>query len=399
MFVFYVIWIALALGAAAAAAALYGHYLVLPGWLTGPEVCVMEDGGCAVLFRSPRSRLLGVPNALLGVLLYALLAIGLLRQWPAAVLFVMTLPAVAMSAVLGYSLITRHLQCRICWTGHVANALLAVLLGVTAAQEGNVKGSFHLKVEATGFAALEATVFAMAIDESPRGVRLTAATGAIQAGDPDALYKQREQISTARQAEQIWAARLARDAKDFDAAWKLARARYWLGTHAEEQSRKGFLEGGIAAARAAIAAAPNRPEGHFWVAANMGALAESFGLRQGLKYRGDIKDELETVLKIDPAFQQGSADRALGRWYFKVPGLFGGSKAKSEEHLRKALTYNPQSSATLFFLAETLIDEGKKAEARDVLQKLAAAPVDPEWAPEDREFKAKGALILVKSVP
>ena len=66
-----------------------------------------------------------------------------------------------------------------------------------------------------------------------------------------------------------------------------------------------------------------------WLAANMGALAESFGLRQGLKYRGAIKDELLAVLRIDPAFQQGSADRALGRWYFKVPGLFGGSNRRS----------------------------------------------------------------------
>ena len=79
-------------------------------------------------------------------------------------------------------------------------------------------------------------------------------------------------------------------------------------------------------------------------------------MRQGLKYRGDIRDELLTVLKLDPAFQQGSADRALGRWYFKVPGLFGGSKKKSEEHLRKSLTYNPNSTASHFFLAETLID-------------------------------------------
>ena len=49
-------------------------------------------------------------------------------------------------------------------------------------------------------------------------------------------------------------------------------------------------------------------------------------MRQGIKYRGAIKDALLTVLKLDPAFQQGSADRALGRWYYKVPGLFGGSK-------------------------------------------------------------------------
>ena len=42
----------------------------------------------------------------------------------------MTLPAVAMSAFLGYSLIVNGHQCRICWTGHVANALLFLLLGI-----------------------------------------------------------------------------------------------------------------------------------------------------------------------------------------------------------------------------------------------------------------------------
>ena len=124
-----VVWTALAAGAAAAAAALYGHYRVLPSWLTGPDVCLMEDGGCAVLFRSPRSRVLGVPNALLGVALYVLVAIGLLLHWPAILLLVMTMPALAMSVFLGRSLIINGLQCRICWTGHAANAVLAIALG------------------------------------------------------------------------------------------------------------------------------------------------------------------------------------------------------------------------------------------------------------------------------
>jgi uncharacterized membrane protein len=127
-----VIGIALAAGTAAAIAALYGHYRVLPAWLTGPEVCQLDQGGCAVLFRSPRSALLGVPNALLGVVLYALIGAGLAFRVPAWWLFVMTLPAVAMSAFLGWSLVSRRLQCRICWTGHLANAALAVALGLRA---------------------------------------------------------------------------------------------------------------------------------------------------------------------------------------------------------------------------------------------------------------------------
>jgi hypothetical protein len=113
-----------------------------------------------------------------------------------------------------------------------------------------------------------------------------------------------------------------------------------------------------------------------------------------LKYRGDIKEELLTVLKLDPGFQQGSADRALGRWYYKVPGLFGGSVKKAEEHLRKALTYNPESTASHFFLAEALIEQDRTADARAELQRVLDAPLDPEWTPEDQEFKARARELL-----
>ena len=212
--------------------------------------------------------------------------------------------------------------------------------------------------------------------------------------DPDALYAGREDLGKAREAAAIWAARLQKNARDFEAAWKLARARYWLGGRAPESERKALLEAGIAAGRAAVGVEPDRPEGHFWIAANMGALAESFGLRQGLKYRGDIKSELLVVLKLDPAFQHGSADRALGRWYFKVPGLFGGSNKKSEEHLRRSLTYNANSHSSRFFLAETLLDMGRKAEARAELRAVIDAPVEAEWAPEDREFKEKARRLI-----
>ena len=126
------IWLALLGGATAAAAAFYGHYRELPGWMTGPEICQLDAGGCAILFRSPRAALLGVPNAGLGLALYGLLGTGLLLDWPAALLWLMTLPAIAMSAFLGYSLLANGYQCRICWTGHFSNAALFLLLGARA---------------------------------------------------------------------------------------------------------------------------------------------------------------------------------------------------------------------------------------------------------------------------
>jgi hypothetical protein len=223
------------------------------------------------------------------------------------------------------------------------------------------------------------------------------ASGAVAQDDPDALYRDRETLASARAAAAIWATRLAADPKDFDSAWKLARAHYWLGTNGlPEAERKAALEAGIAAGRQAVAIRGQSPEGHFWIAANMGALAESYGLRQCIRYRGPIRTALETVLKLDPAFLDGSADRALGRWYYKVPGLFGGDDRKSEQHLRKALTYNPQSIITRLFLAETLIELDRKAEARKELEAALAAPDDPQWAPEDRRFKQQAKALLAR---
>ena len=215
-----------------------------------------------------------------------------------------------------------------------------------------------------------------------------------QPGDADTLYAQRGDLSKARRAAEIWDQQLRRNGADFEAAWKLARAHFWLGAHASENERKTFLEQGIAAGRIAVTQKPDRPEGHFWMAANMGSLAESFGLRQGLKYRGDIRDQLLTVLKLDAPFQQGSADRALGRWYLKVPGLFGGSKKKSEEHLRQSLTYNQNSISSRFFLAETLLEMDRKAEALAELRRVGELQPDPEWIPEDQEFKRKAQRLL-----
>jgi hypothetical protein len=207
------------------------------------------------------------------------------------------------------------------------------------------------------------------------------------------LFAQRENLSRAEAAADIWK---GRPATDFEAAWKLARAEYWIGGHARlETTRRDALQDGVDAGTRAVGLDSKRPEGYFWRAANMGALAESFGIMQGLKYRGRIKSDLETVLKMDASWQQGSADRALGRWYAKVPGLFGGSDAEAEKHYRASLKYNANSTASLFFLAELLLDHKRRPEARALLQQIIDAPIDPEWAPEDREFKAKARTLIV----
>jgi hypothetical protein len=211
---------------------------------------------------------------------------------------------------------------------------------------------------------------------------------------PDRLYAEREHLQSALDAASVWESRLKANPKDFESAWKLARACYWLGGHVAEDARRTQYEHGVEAGRQASLMQPDRPEGYFWMAANMGAMAESFGLRAGIRYRGSIKTALEKVLMIDRGFQQGSADRALGRWYLKVPRLFGGSKDKSVEHLQRSLTYDPTSTASRYFLAETYLEMGRQNEARQEAQKVIDGPINPDWAPEDREFKQKAKALL-----
>jgi hypothetical protein len=215
--------------------------------------------------------------------------------------------------------------------------------------------------------------------------------------DADRLYANRDTLADAERAAALWERALSSRADDFEAARKLARASYWLGEHRPgEAARASAFERGMAAAQRAIAARSHQPDGYFWLAANMGGFAELKGIRAGLKYRKPVRDNLEKVLAIDPAFQKGSADRALGRWYYKVPGLFGGSKTKSVQHLRASLGHHPQSIASRYFLAETLESMNRDAEAIAALKQIETLTVDPEWAPEDREFKLKARTLLTR---
>jgi len=217
---------------------------------------------------------------------------------------------------------------------------------------------------------------------------------AASSSEADALYAMREDLPNALAAAAFWAQQLAKNESDFEAAWKLARACYWLGGHVPEAERRARFEQGIEAARRAAAAQPNRPDGHFWMAANMGGMAEGFGLRAGLRYRGPIKASLEKALAIDAAYLDGSADRALGRWYARVPGLFGGSDAKAVEHLQRSLKYAPTSIPSHVFLAEVYLDMNRRDDARREFEVAVAAPFEPDWIPEEREFKKQAEAHL-----
>lgn len=184
--------------------------------------------------------------------------------------------------------------------------------------------------------------------------------------------------------------------ENFEYAWKLSRVAYWLGTHAPQAERRAFIDRGIQAGETAQALRPDRPEGLFWTAANMGEAAEKYGVRLGLKYRKPIKESLDKLLKIDPAFLDGAADRALGRWYHKVPRMFGGDHQKAEAHLRASLRHDANSILSHLFLAELYLDDGRTSEARTELETALSTPLSPRWAPEEAGYKERAEALLAR---
>ena len=216
---------------------------------------------------------------------------------------------------------------------------------------------------------------------------------------PDTLYAQREDVTKAKEAADIWQARSA-GGKDFESLWKLSRAAYYLGTLGPKDEQQAELDRGITAGKQAADLAPGKPDGWFWWGANMGEMAQKVSMFSAKKYVDPMKQAFEKIIAMQPGWQEGSAESALGQWYIQVPGnMFccGGDKDKGITWLRKALAYNPESSNIRYSLAEVLANDGKtRAEATDLLQKVLAAPIDPDWAPEDKNFKVKAQALLAK---
>ena len=124
----FLLWIVLLAGFVSAGVALYGRYYTLPAFLTGPNVCKLEAGGCQVLFRTKNAALLGPPNSLLGVFYYPLLALGLFLNWPLPLLLAAATFAFGLTVWLAFILIRDNLECRVCWTGHACNAMIWLIL-------------------------------------------------------------------------------------------------------------------------------------------------------------------------------------------------------------------------------------------------------------------------------
>lgn len=99
-----------------------------------PGFCRMGETTCASVIFTPRARVFGVPNSLLGQIYYLCLLGGLAGGWLwTGPVFGLALAASALTVVLGaylsWSLLFwTKIPCRLCFTSHGINAVIFLLL-------------------------------------------------------------------------------------------------------------------------------------------------------------------------------------------------------------------------------------------------------------------------------
>jgi len=204
----------------------------------------------------------------------------------------------------------------------------------------------------------------------------------------DDLFEQRGDLAKAKEALARYQDALLKGEDAYGVYWRMARIEYWIGDHtADNNEKKRILEQGVYHAKKAVQLGPEKAEGYYWLGVDNGVYGEAKGVLNSLFLVKPIKEEMNKVLAIDPTFDDGGADRVLGRLYYELPGLFGGSNKKSLEHLLKSRDMGPRVGLTRIYLADTYLALGNVQKAREELEFVIAMEPDPKLIPETAEEK------------
>ncbi len=180
---------------------------------------------------------------------------------------------------------------------------------------------------------------------------------------------------------------------------KLSHAFFYKGFFEEQKKeRERLFHKGMQCGNEAVTLYPEAVYGNFWYASNMGMWGMCRGIMASLKSVDPMFKAMQIVLKRNEAFFFGGPHRAIGRLYHHAPGwpLSIGNKRKALEHLERAVEIAPDFLCNRLWLAELLIDVGKKREARKQLDSVVSTRLNPDHAKEDGGYQEEAAGYLRK---
>jgi tetratricopeptide (TPR) repeat protein len=204
----------------------------------------------------------------------------------------------------------------------------------------------------------------------------------------DELFKGRDDLVKVRQGVVALRQAQAEEQGNYQIAWRLAKFDYYLGDHSPDTAErdKAFRDG-IEAGELAVKLQDGKPDGHFWLGANYGGRAKT-SMLAGLSEFDDIKNEMETVIKLDERYQDASAYMALGQLYLEAPGLVGGDTQKAIQYLEKGVKLGPDNALLRAQLASAYVGAHRNDDARKQIDALLAMKPAAGYEPEYNEAVA-----------
>jgi tetratricopeptide (TPR) repeat protein len=210
----------------------------------------------------------------------------------------------------------------------------------------------------------------------------------------DQFYRERDDLQRLEQGIVLLRQAATTDPNSYEANWRLAKFSYYLARHTDGEYRHRAFRDGIDAGKVAVQLQADKPDGHFWLGANYGGALESGSF--GLASLGDVRKEMDTVLKIDEGYQDGSAYMVLGLVDLKAPYIAGGDRQRAVTEMERGLQFGKANAFLRLHLAEAYQAVGRTADAREQLNTILSMTPDPDYLPELKEAQTQAQQLLAK---
>ncbi len=193
-------------------------------------------------------------------------------------------------------------------------------------------------------------------------------------GESDHWLTRGEDAESDKKALAVLESSLSANNTNYDFLWRLARAAYYVGDFSQEEKDKlKAFQRGEAAAQKAVLIKTDGVEGHFWLGANYGGQAEIVGVLTGLKTVRKIRKEMETVVKLNPAFEYGNAFLALGEIDRNLPALAGGDKKRAISTFEQGVKLAPENLDLKLTLVKAYQEAKRHDDANRLLTEIVKA--------------------------
>jgi tetratricopeptide (TPR) repeat protein len=214
--------------------------------------------------------------------------------------------------------------------------------------------------------------------------------------EADRLFGYGAHQTNERQALEILERALSSDPADYQLLWRAARSYYYVGESAAGKERVRYFERGIDAGKRATQQYADGVEGHFWLGATWGGYCREKGGVTAFKDVKNVRGEMELVLKLNSAYEEGAAYTALGEIDRQLPRLFGGNVKRAIITLESGMKVAPANIEIKFALAEAYADADRKNDARAQLEESLRLPVSSTRGPESRRAQENARSLLSK---